>query len=616
MGSVTVSADVLAYTISSLSPSTAYSIKVQALNTALPEPVFSPGNVTLLANTTTPGKPSDPWGIALKDVPTSSNALISWQDASRNGGDPITGYSLSWLPPDGGGTATLLTDVSQYFVENLVPGSRYTFTVIANAGDLSSSPGRARFSFATTPSNSLNDPSGFSQGVPPTSTTFSLKWNKVNNTPNATLSGYVITWQPPDNGGSSNIGSPSAQSATIEGLEFSTQYAFNIYTVSYLGCNVFNSPGNFYVIGSTTADGDPTAPYDLKINKTLSVTVSSVPLEWTAAVPSFGDNIASYTVTAQDISSGYTLPTQSTPVVVGGQNAENTLVFSNLSAGTDYRFSLVATTGFNTVVSGVNPDYIDVQTVPTGGPSDPVLSVVEGSVTTFGMKLVWEPSATNGGTNISSYTLTWNPPTGGGTALINGPTFSNYTYPVTGLLPQTKYTFTMIARNLTNTVSPGNKELAVSTLTLGGPSDPSELSVDPNKSVTASNIPVVWNSASQVPPATIDFYTLFVIGNKYDQTFSTSATKFSISGDLQPDTEYAITIKATNTSNITSPGDGEKLLVRTAALGGPGDPVPLNILRSGTPPPTDSNIAIEWNTANTDGGLDISGYMVSWTPVE
>jgi len=614
MGSVTVSADVLAYTISSLTPSTAYSITVQALNTASPDPVFSPGNVTLLANTTTPGKPSDPWGLTLKDVPTSSNALIGWQDASRNGGGPITGYSLSWLPPDGGGTATLVSNVSQYFVENLVPGSRYTFTVVANAGNLSSSPGRAKFSFATTPSNALNDPSGFSQGLPATSTTFSLKWNTVGSTANTTLSEYVITWQPPDNGGYSNITSPAAQSATIQGLEFSTQYAFNIYAVSYSGLNVFNSPGNFYVIGSTTADGEPTAPYDLRLNKSLSVTVSSVPLEWTAAVPSFGDTIASYTVTAQDISSGYILPTQSTPVVVG-ENAQNTLVFSNLSAGTNYRFSFVATSGYNTVVAGVNPDYLDVQTVATGGPSDPALEVVEGSVTTFGMRISWLPSATNGGTDISSYTLSWNPPTGGGTALINRPAFSNYIYPVTGLLAGTKYIFTMIARNLTGTTSPGNNELPVSTLTTGGPSDPTGLSVDPNKSVTSENIPVVWNSASQGPPATIASYTLFVVGDKYDETFTTSATKFSISGGLLPETDYAIRIQATNTNGISSPGEGEKLVVTTAAAGGPGDPVPLNILRSGTPPPTNSNIGIEWNTANTDGGLDISGYRVTWEPI-
>jgi hypothetical protein len=619
MGSVTVSADVFTYTISDLADSTRYSITVQALNMDPGDGTLSPGNVVLEPITTTPGKPTDPWGITLNDVATSSSVWLTWQDASANGGSPIDNYTITWQPPDAGGTFTTSTNVSSAYISDLLPGSRYTFAITTNAGS-NSSPGVATFSSATTPSNGLNDPSGFMTGLPPTAVSFSLQWNKVKSTNSVTLCGYTITWQPPDGDGNgmSNF-DDTRVSATIVGLEPSTSYNFNIYAIGQdADMNTVNSPGNFYVKGSTTYAGGLRAPYDLAIDdKNGGVSSHTVVLEWYPARPSGAEEyVEFYTITAVDASTGYVLPTQSTPSSEGPDGATTSLTFTNLSAGTDYLFSVFAQTNLTNTATGIQPEVLPVTTAAAGGPLDPVLSVPNGGVTANTISINWEPSDENGGSAIARYILTWQPPdgVGHGQKIINGPGFNSYKTTINGLSPDTGYTFNMVAVNLSGTPSPGQQNLSKTTLDTGGPADPTGLRVNPNIPATANSISVVWNSAYVNGGADIDYYTLFVSGNEYDTTFKVFVpnTTFTIP-DLTASTPYLINITATNKNGKTSPGEQKPIAALTAVAGGPGDPGFVEIVRSGSPlPTTDSNIQIAWNTASKSGGSDISGYIVTW----
>jgi hypothetical protein len=542
-------------------------------------------------------------------------ALI-WQDASRNGGGAITGYTINWLPPDGGGTHTLTSNVSQYRVENLEPGSRYTFNVIANAGTLSSSPGYAKVSAGTNALNGLSDPSGFAQSTLTTATTFGLEWLAVSNVGSTTLSEYVVLWQPPDAGGYATF-PPNAVDGSITGLTANRQYTFNIYSVGVSGAIVINSPGNFYVTGSTLAEGEPRPPYDLRINDASGgVTSNSVALEWTAALPGTeGDFIEFYTLTATDVS-GFTI-VQNTSVGTFPKGAATTLIFTGLSANTEYTFTNLAVTDLDLSAAGL--DSLTVTTAVSGGPLDPVMFAVEGSITTTSVKIGWDQPTFVGSKTISSYTLTSVPAFPAQPRIISRftPSYDSQETAVTGLTSG-KYVFTMIATDVSGVSSTGNNGLDVTINTAGAPGYPTGLEVNPAIPATSTAISVVWNSASRAGGSAIAFYNIYVTGvtADYNNTFTTSNTAFTISG-LEPSTGYGINVTATNLSGFSSPlVSNAAIYAETHATDAPGDPGFFFLAaRANSPqnvPVNNDSIHVEWNTASADGGEDISGYVVTW----
>jgi len=535
--------------------------------------------------------------------------LLTWQDASANGGTNISGYNISWRPADGAGSAT--TNLSQYVVENLVEGSRYTFTITATNTSGDSSPGLAKFSASTNPSNAYQDPANFSRGSPPGPSSFGLQWDPPTGPAGITLSAYAITWQPPDSGGIAYAGS-KASSTVVTGLSANTQYVFNIYTVSISYSEVVYSPGNFYVTGTTTEEGGLVAPFGFELLNG-SVTTSSAGFIWEAArVSDPGDYIKFYTIQATDGSSGYTI-TQSTEEGTGNEPPLTELTFTNLSANTTYLFSLTATSDFSLTASCIDPESISVITDGSNKPSDPKFVIVEGEVTTYSVLLNWSAALTNGGANISSYTITWADRLGdGGTAT----TLANVrSYRATGLSPFTGYNFTITARNLSGFVSSGQNGSYAGTANVDGPRDPTGFMLSEYISTTSSSISVVWESAPRNGGSRIARYILNVKGGESDSNYilPTPVNAYTITTGLDPKSDYTLGITAENEEGLNSPGNWWTYFTATTASDGePGDP---GFLRSASPPgDTDDSIGIAWNTASTNGGTNISAYEVTWTP--
>ncbi|NRZ29585.1 chitodextrinase/acyl-[acyl carrier protein]--UDP-N-acetylglucosamine O-acyltransferase [Clostridium beijerinckii] len=191
----------------------------------------------------------------------------------------------------------------------------------------------------------------------------------------------------------------------------------------------------------------PTVPTKLVAS---SITSTSCILSWTAST----DNVG---VTEYDIYSGTTK--------IGSTTGETTFEVTGLMPNTSYSFTIAAkdlagnaseasgalsvTTIMNTEVTTGSAVTVDMQapTVPT--------NLVSSSITSTSCILSWTASTDNIG--VTEYDI-YN-----GTTKI-GSTTGETTYDVTGLMPNTSYSFTIVAKDLAGNTSEVSSILTIKTL--------------------------------------------------------------------------------------------------------------------------------------------------------
>jgi hypothetical protein len=226
--------------------------------------------------------------------------------------------------------------------------------------------------------------------------------------------------------------------------------------------------------------------------------------------------------------------------------------------------------------------------------------------------LNWSAAVTNGGANISGYIINW----AGGVESGTATTSANVRqYRVTGLSPFSFYNVTIRAQNLSGFYSSGQNTIRTYTAYVNGPRSPTGFMLDPYIATTPSSISVVWESAPTNGGSRIEKYLLGIGGPNIDLDYEvyTPANRFTYT-DLADNTEYTLYISAWNADGLNSPPSAwwTTFKATTAINGMPGDPT---FLRMAAPSgDTDSNVSIAWNTGSTNGGSDISGYQVTWTP--
>ena len=128
----------------------------------------------------------------------------------------------------------------------------------------------------------------------------------------------------------------------------------------------------------------------------------------------------------------------------------------------------------------------------------------------------------------------------------------------------------------------------------------------------------MWDSAPQNGPIPITKYLLSIQGGQTDFGFQldTPVNRYTYT-DLAEKTDYQLSIVAYNEDGFASPNNWwTRFIATTATNGAPGDPGFLRV----APPPgsampdTDDNVSISWNTAGANGGTNVSGYQITWTP--
>lgn len=212
----------------------------------------------------------------------------------------------------------------------------------------------------------------------------------------------------------------AASPITVTGLPQGTPYTFTVVSKNLVGESIPSSPSN-----SVTLATVPDAPTSVTaVAGNGQTTVSFV-----TPVSNGGSTITSYTVTSNP--GNFTATGASSPLTVTG-----------LTNGTSYTFTVVATNSKGNSISSASSESVTPATVPDA-PTSVMALAGNGQAT-----VSFIAPASNGGSAITSYTVTSNPDNLKVTG-INSP------LTVTGLSNGVSYTFTIVATN-----TKGNSEIS------------------------------------------------------------------------------------------------------------------------------------------------------------
>ena len=459
--------------VSGLTQNTPYTFTVTATNSGGTSVASSSSSsVTTLTNPPT---------IGVATISSATSVSVSF--TSPGGTDNLI-FTVSSSP--GGLTGTGTT--SPITVSGLISNTIYTFSVTAT-----NSSGTSISSGATTAITTVSSSPTIGTATVSSSTTISVDFTPPTGT--GTITGYTVTSSP---GGLTGTGTTSP--ITVSGLTPNTSYTFTVTATNSGGTSVASSASN----AVTTK---PEAPIigTVTVSSTTSVSVSFTASSGTGT-------ITSYTVTSSlgDISSG-----TSSPITVSG-----------LNANTSYTFTVTATnSGGTSVSSSASTAVITTPNPPT------INNVIVSSSTTVSVVF----TAPNGTGTITGYTVTSSP---------GGLTGTGTTSPITvsGLTPNTPYTFSVTATNSSGTSSSSSASTEITTI----PTSPT-IGV---ASVLNSTVVSVSFTPSSGGTGTITGYTVTSSSGGLTGTGTTSP--ITVSG-LSPNTIYTFTVTATNSGGISLP---------------------------------------------------------------
>ncbi len=480
----------LTCTISSLTNGTAYAVTVVATNS-----IGDSGNSTTAYGTpnVVPGTPT-----LSSVVPGNQSLTVTWT-APSNDGTAITGYTATAV--DGLSTLTCTTVLLTCTISSLVNGTEYTVTLVASnaAGD-------------STASSSLNE-TPLSVPSAPTNVQvtrvfdgITVTWTAPTLTGGAAITDYTVTASPNDASGAVTCSwttGDGALTCDLTGVSNTANYSIVVVATNSVGDSAGSASAS---TNGYSAPGAPTISSITPGNTTLTLSITP----GTTGGLSRTDYVYS-------LDNGVTFTSFAT--------ATGPFVITGLANGTTYHVSVAAVNDLDTGTFSSR-----VNGVPATVPSAPRwLHGVRGSTTAT---LLWNPSATNGGSAITSYVV----------SDLHGHTCttSTMTCTVSGLTNGISYVFYVVAINSRGTSAPSNSNLVIPATTPGAPGITSV--VAGNRSVV-----VTFTAPTTTGGAALGYYDYSVDGGTSWQSgqYRTKNTALTITG-LVNGTSYSVKIRARN----------------------------------------------------------------------
>lgn len=382
-----------------------------------------------------------------------------------------------------------------------------------------------------------------------TTTTTDLSWTA--STDNIGVTGYDVYE------GVAVIGSTAGTSFNVTGLSPSTNYSFTVVAKDAAGNE---SPPSNAVAVTTDAPPDteaPTIPTNLTANNT---TTTSTDLSWTAST----DNVG---VIGYDVYEG---------VVVIGSTPTTSFNVTGLTPSTNYSFTVVAKDAAGNESAASAP--LVVTTLDDTSPPTAPTNLTASNTTTTTTDLSWTASTDDIG--VTEYDIYE-----GAAVIGSSPTTS---FNVTGLAPETNYSFTVVAKDAAGNESPPSNSVAVTTDTPPDTEPPTAPTGLTASNTTMTTTDLSWTaSTDNVGVTGYDVYEgVAVIG-------STATTSFNVTG-LAPSTNYSFSVVAKDAAGNESAASAP--LVVTTLDDTESPTAPTNLVASNT---TSTTTDLAW-TASTD----------------
>jgi len=540
-------------TVTGLTNGTSYTFTVTATNAVGTGPASVPSAPIVPA--TTPGAPT----AVSATTHDNAQSTVSWTAPASDGGTPITGYTVTSSP----GGLTCTTGSTTCTVTGLTNGTSYTFTVTATnaVGTGPASTPSAPIVPATIPGAPTN--------VAATSfanTRSTVSWSAPTSTGGLPLTSYTVT---ANSGQTCTTANASTTSCTFLGLTNGTTYTFTVTATNAIGVGPASAPAS----GTpSTVPGPPTGVAATAGGGTQSV------VSWTAPASNGGAAITKYTVTS---SGGQTCTT--------ANGTTTSCTVTGLTTGTLYTFTVTATNGSGTGTASA-PSSAVAPARSAGRPGAPGAPVVVATSSATTASASWSAPATDGGSAITSYTVTSSP---------GGPTCTTVSTgcTVTGLTTGTTYTFTVTATNRVGAGAASGESLPLQVGTPGAPTGVTAGAGGDTQSV------VTWVAPAADGGSGVTGYT--VTSSPGGLRCSTSTTGCTVTG-LTNGTSYTFTVAATN-----AVGAGPASLPSAPVVPStvPGAPTSVTATSG-----ADSRSVVSWTAPATDGGTAITGYTVRSSP--
>ena len=519
-------------------------------------------------------------------VPGNESAVVTWSVPPSDGGDTITGYTVTATPS--GRTCPWTSGPLTCTVTGLTNNTPYTFQVVATNGIGTGAQ--------STPSSSVTPvPPATVPGAPTGvigvagNTKVTVSWSAPSNNGGSPVTGYTATASP-----SGRTCVTATTSCTVTGLTNGTSYTFTVKASNLIGPGSSSSASSG-VIPATTKPGPPTTVVGTVGNAQVSFT-------WAAPLDNGGASVTAYTVTAFTSGGVAVSPAKTcSPASV----STRACTITGLTNGTDYKFSVTATNARGTSDASGQTGLLRPLTVP-GAPTG-----LTGTVGDSQVSFTWAAPASTGGSAITAYTVTTYTSAGSAVSPANTcspASVSTRACTISGLTKGTAYTFVVYA---TNAAGIGTSSTATPSLTpcsCTAPGAPTALV----GTVGNSQVSFTWTAPASTGGTAITAYAVTAYTStgtavspaKTCSPASVSTRACTITG-LTNGTAYTFKVVATNAVGSGTASTATGLLTPRTVPGAPSS-VTAALGSAGS-----RLVTVAWTAPSSNGGSAITGYTVT-----